>query len=76
MQQYVGKYTCLRHAVVDDLGHGSMSAVAGDVESLCLDRGGIHSFPSHVIFGQLGVWHAISLVCDGVAGRGAIDGIL
>lgn len=67
---------CLRYAVVYDLGHGCMSTVASDVKSLCLNRSGIHGFPSHVIFGQLGVRDGVGLVCDGIAGRRAIDGIL
>lgn len=54
----------------DDLHEAELAVVGGHVEGLGLDVGGVHDFPAEVIFGELGVGHA--LLCDGLDGLGAI----
>lgn len=54
----------------DDLHEAELAVVGGHVEGLGLDVGGVHDFPAEVIFGELGVGHA--LLCDGLDGLGAV----
>jgi hypothetical protein len=54
----------------DDLNETELAVVGGHVESLGLDVGGVHDLPAEVIFGELGVGHA--LLCDGLDGLGAV----
>ena len=54
----------------DDLHEAQLAVVGGHVEGLGLDVGGVHDFPAEVIFGELGVGHA--LLCDGLDGLGAV----
>ena len=54
----------------DDLDEAELAVVGGHVEGLGLDVGGVHDFPAEVIFGELGVGHA--LLCDGLDGLGAV----
>jgi len=66
----------VRDIAVDDLSHGDMTAICGDVEGLRLDTGVGKSSPFQVVPRQLGVRHGLGLLSDGVNGRGAIDGFL
>lgn len=66
----------LRHITIDDLGDSEVTGFGGEVEGLRLDVGRVQALPPEVVPGQLGVGSLLGLLCDGLDGSGAIDGLL
>jgi len=60
---------------MDDLGKGNMPAIRKAVELLRLHAGRLHICPSQVVICELSIWDCFCLLCYGLDGRRAVDGL-
>jgi hypothetical protein len=54
----------VRNVAVNDLGHGDMAIVRGEVEGLGLDIRRIHALPFQIISSELRIFGGLSLFGD------------
>lgn len=66
----------LRKAIVDDLSHCEVTAIAGHIKALCFDACGAWRSPLEVLALEFCPRCGVGLVCDGLDCRATVDRLL